>query len=157
MRPINTIKNIVDSTALTVAAGVTTTVNVAVAVNTYAGAVTDVPVGAKVNGIYLFLQIQPQAAQGICDWFAAKASASITAVLPIPGLTGGDINRSKVLHEEKGIPGVFNNGASPLTFRGFIKLPKGKQRFAESDVFTIRARCSTAYDMCLKCIYKVVQ
>lgn len=157
LRPINSVKNIVDSTNIGVAAGVTTDVDLAIAVNTYAGAVTDVPIGAKVSHVYLFFQIQPQAAQGNVDAFIAKAEGSIVAALPVPGATGGSSHRRFILHEEKGIPGVFNNGSPPLTFRGVIKIPKGRQRFGENDFLRLRLRCSTAYDTCVKAIYKFYQ
>ncbi len=158
-RPINSVKNIVDSTLIGVAAGVTSNVNLATAVNTYAGAVTEVPIGSNVSSVYLFVQVQPQAAQGNADWFFYKSSAAEnTALLAVtPGVTGGNTARRFILHEEKGIPGVFNNGASPLTFRGVLKIPRGRQRMGEGDVITLRVRCSTAYDACVKAIYKFYQ
>lgn len=155
MRPINSVKNIVDSTTIGVAAGVQTAVIVAAAVNSYTGAVTDVPIGAKVSHIYVFFQMQPQAAQGQVDMFIGKFPPGVT--VPNAGATGGHASRRFILHEEKGIPGTFNNGASPLTFRGVIKIPKGRQRFGESDDITIKFACSTAYDACVKCIYKFYQ
>lgn len=155
LRPINSVKNIVDTTNLGVAAGTTTTVTVAGTVNTYAGGVTEVPIGAKVKSIYVFFQIQPQAAQGNVDFFIIRKPANVPN--PVPGATGGDTARRFILHEEKGIPGTFNNGASPLTFRGVIKIPRGRQRFAEGDLFQIVFRCSTAYDACGKFIYKFYQ
>jgi len=157
-RPINSVKNIVDSTNIGVAAGVTTDVVLGDAVNNYAGAVTEIPIGARVSAVYLFLQIQPQAAQGNVDWYFAKVPRGATFVsMPVPGATGGNPDRKLIYHEEKGIPGTFNNGASPLTFRGVIKIPKMRQRMGEDDRFGVRFRCSTAYDACVKCIYKFYQ
>lgn len=115
------------------------------------------PIGAKVSGVYLFFQIIPQVVQGNVDWYITKAPNTIIASLPIPGATGGSPNRKWILHEEKGIPGTFNNGAGPLTFRGFIKIPRGRQRFDEDDRVRIVFRGATVYDACLKSIYKVYQ
>ncbi len=156
-RPINSVKNIQDSTAIGVAAGVTTTVTLAAAVNDYAGGNADVPIGAKVSSIYVFFQIQPQAAQGQVDAYIIKASTTQMAGAPAPGATGGSPTRRFILHEEKGIPGAYNNGSPPLTFRGVIKLPRGRQRFGEDDLVQIRVSCATAYDFCVKAIYKFYQ
>ncbi len=144
-----------DGTFLGVAAAVVTIVNIAITVNTYAGLVTDVPIGAKVSSIYYFIQVQPQAAAGVVDFFISKRPNNV--VLPVPGATGGDVNRKFIFHEEKGTPGVFNNGSPPSTFRGVVRIPKGRQRFAEGDNVSVRLRCSTAYDACVKAIYKFYQ
>lgn len=155
LMPINSVKNIVDNTSIGVAAATTTTVSLGTAVNNYTGAVNQVPIGAKVSSIYLFFQIQPQATVGVIDAFVIKRPLGVTA--PVPGVTGGDVARRFILHEEKGIPGIFNNGASPATFRGVIKIPKGRMRFGEGDELEVHLRCSTAYDACVKCIYKFYQ
>lgn len=159
LRPINSVKNIVDGTFIGVAASVTTNVLIGDGVNTYAGGTTEIPIGAKVRSVYLFFQIQPQAAQGNVDAFFFKASPTeATALLAVtPGVTGGSTSRRFILHEEKGIPGIYNNGASPHTFRGVLKIPRGRQRIGEGDKIYLRIRCSTAYDACVKVIYKFYQ
>lgn len=155
LRPINSVKNIVDNTSIGVAAATNTAITVATVVNAYAGGVSEVPIGAKVRSLYLFFQIIPQAVQGNVDVFVIRKPAGV--VNPVPGATGGAPERKFILHEEKGIPGIFNNGAGPLTFKGVIKIPKGRQRMAEGDLIQVVARCSSAYDFCLKCIYKFYQ
>ncbi len=157
LRPINSVKNIVDGTFLTVAAGVTTVMTLGTGVNAYAGGTVDIPIGAKVSSIYLFVQIQQQAVNSNVDWFMWKAPGNLAATMPTPGATGGHINRKYILHEEKGIPGPVNNGSPPLTFRGVIKIPKGRQRFGEADSMRINMRGAAAYDACVKCIYKFYQ
>lgn len=142
-----------DTTTIGVAAGTQTVVAVATAVNTYAGTVGTCPIGATIEGIYLFFQIQPQAAQGQIDALVFKRATG-TLTSPTPGATGGSPVRRFVLHEEKGIPGTFNNGASPLTYRAFVRLPPRMRRMGEDDVLQVRVVCSTAYDFCLKSIYK---
>lgn len=155
-RPINSVKNIQDSTVIGVAAGVRSNVVLATAVNDYTGVANTVPIGAKVSSIYIFWQCQPQAAQGQVDMYIFKRPNAV-AGFPAPGATGGNALRKWILHEEKGIPGVFNNGASPLTYRSVIRVPKGMQRFAEGDSIEIEFVCSTAYDGCVKAIYKFYQ
>ncbi len=155
LRPINSVKNIVDSTSFGVAAGTNQTVTVGTVVNAYAGGVSEIPIGAKVSSIYLFVQMVTDSAVGNVDFYVAKRPAGV--VLPTPGASGGVTARKYILHEEKGIPGYQSIGASPLTFRGVIKIPRGRQRMAEGDDITVQLRGSAVYSFCVKCIYKFYQ
>ncbi len=157
LRPINSVKNIVDGTFLTVAAATSTNVVLATAVNDYAGAVNECPIGSKISSFYIFVQIQQQAVNSNVDFYIAKGPKDVFNARPIPGATGGTLQRKYILHEEKGLPGPMNNGSPPLTFRGVLKVPRGRQRMAEEDVLWLEARGAAAYDMCVKCIYKFYQ
>ncbi len=152
LRPINSVKEIVDSVILAVAAGVTSTVLLGTAVNDYVGTVGTFPVGSKVSSIYLFVQILPTATTENVDWYFAKSPSTIT--LPTPGATGGTPARKYILHEEKGIPGNANDGAYPLTFKGVLKIPRGRQRMAEGDTFFLKLKGVGISNACVKCIYK---
>jgi len=152
LRPIVTSKEIVDTTLLAVAAGTASAVSLATVVNDYIGTVGTVPIGAKISGIYIFVQIIETAATSNVDWFVIKFPAGVTP--PVPGATGGTTSRKYVLHEEKGIPGNASDGAYPATFKGFIAIPKGRQRMAEGDLIQIRLRGTGIYNACVKCIYK---
>ncbi len=155
LRPINSVKNIIDGTFLAVAAGVTTNVVLATTVNDYTGGVTEVPIGAKVSSIYLFVQVLPTAGTANVDFYVAKKPDGVS--LPVAGATGGSPARKFILHEEKGIPGNAADGAYPLTFKGVIKIPKGRQRFAEGDDLILNIRGADIYNACVKCIYKFYQ
>lgn len=157
LRPIQTRKEVVDSTAIGVAAATNTEIILGQAVNDYTGVVGRFETGSVISGFYLFFQIQPEAAQGNVDWYIIKVPGQDNGViaLPTPGTIGGSVWRNKVLHEEKGIPGIFNNGSSPLTFRAFVRIPPKLRRFAEDDKISIVFRGSTVVDACMKCIYKV--
>ncbi len=152
LRPINSVKEIVDSTLLGVAAGVVSTVSLGTAVNDYIGTIGTFPVGASVKSFYLFVQILPSLGTANVDWFVAKAPPGV--VFPTPGNTGGNPARRYILHEEKGIPGNAGDGAYPLTFKGVIKIPRGRQRMGEGDVFFIRLVGVDIHNICIKCIYK---
>ncbi len=157
LRPINSVKNIVDGVFLGVTAGVVTGTIVADTINDYTGGnPKDVPIGAKVSSIFFSIDIQPQAVSANVDFYIAKFPAGLAA-LPVPGATGGDISRKYILHEEKGIPGAANNGSPPKKFLGVIRIPKGKQRMGEGESIRVQASCATAYDLCIKAIYKFYQ
>ncbi len=153
LRPINSVKNIIDGVFLSVAAATVTIVQLATGVNDYTGVVTQVPVGAKVHSIYLFVQVLPTAGTANVDWYIAKNPAGQLS-LPVPGATGGDAGRRYILHEEKGIPGNAADGAYPLTFKGVIKIPRGRQRWGENDELSLHIRGADIYNACVKCIYK---
>ncbi len=156
LRPINSVKNVVDGVFLGVAAGVQTLTTLAATVNDYTGGNTEVPIGAKVSSIYLFVQmISGDSGIANSDFYIMKRPSGVTE--PTPGATGGSVSRKFILHEEKGIPGNALDGAAPLTFRGVIRIPRGRQRFAEGDVIRLVARSADVYNMCVKCIYKFYQ
>ncbi len=157
MRPINSVKNIVDFTGLGEAAATTRTILLASVVNDYAGASGTIPIGAKLSSIYLFVQmINGDSSVANLDWYVQKAPFGVPK--PTPGATGGDVARKYILHEEKGIPGNALDGAYPLTFKGVIRIPRGRQRMAEGDEvrFVYRSGGGTS-NTCLKCIYKFYQ
>jgi len=153
-RPIiHTRKEIIDSVNLAVAAGVQTTIVLASVVNTYAGAVGTVEVGSKIKWIYLFVQFISTVGTSNVDFYVIKKPSG--PVNPVPGATGGNITRKYILHEEKGLPGNASDGAYPLTFKGVIKIPRGRQRMAEGDVLQLVARAAVDIsNLCVKCIYK---
>ncbi len=154
MRPvINTRKEIVDSVNLAVSAGVTTTIVLATTVNDYIGAVGTVEVGSVIKWVYLFCQILPATGTANVDFYVAKLPPGV--VTPVPGATGGTPSRKFILHEEKGIPGNAADGAYPLTFKGVIKIPRGRQRMGEDDRIVLLVRGADQYNQCSKAIYKV--
>ncbi len=151
---INSVKNIVDSTLLGVGAGVTSNVTLADAVNDYTGGNADVPTGSVIKSIYLFVQMLPSLGTANVDWYIAKGPTNVISSLPTPGVTGGSPQRKYILHEEKGIPGNAGDGAYPLTFKGVIKIPRGRQRMAESDKIQLKLFGADVHNICIKCIYK---
>lgn len=155
LRPVNSVKDIVDSTQIGVAAGTTSTVTVCAAVNSYAGGSTEVPIGAKVFGVYLFVQAASDATNANIDWYFIKRPNQV--VNPTPGATGGTLPRKFILHEEKGLPGTYNAGSAPLTYRGFIRIPRGRQSFQEGDLAQVVIRGAQQYSFCIKAIFKFYQ
>ncbi len=154
MRPvINTRKEIVDAVNLGVGAGMTTTIVLATTVNDYTGVTGTVEVGSVIKWVYLFCQILPTAGTSNVDFYIAKLPAGV--VTPTPGATGGTPGRKYILHEEKGIPGNAADGAYPLTFKGVIKIPRGRQRMGEDDRIVLLVRGADIYNQCSKAIYKV--
>ena len=153
LRPVHSVKQVVDSTLLGVSGGTNSTVDLVTAVDDYVGTVGTAPIGATVKGIYLFVQIQNESSSVNVDWFVWKNPANgFTAVTP--GATGGALKRRWILHEEKGIPGSTTQGQGPLTFRSFIRFPPKLRRMGDGDKIQIVLRSSQIHDICIKAIYK---
>lgn len=157
-RPINSNKEVVDIVALLVAAGVTTDVDIATAVNSYAGVVGTVPLGSSILGFYLETSTATtDSSVARTDWYLCKrTSLTPFGSFPIPGSTGGSPNRKWIFHESKGLGQGIASGTVGQTTRTreFIKIPKRYRRMGEGDVWSIRVGSSQIYNYCLKAIYK---
>ncbi len=150
---IHSRKEIIDGTFLGVTGATVTTVTLTSVVNDYVGTAGTVETGSTIKSLYLFVQILPTTGTANVDWYIIKKPSAVAN--PVPGATGGNIARKYILHEEKGLPGNAADGAYPLTFKGVIKIPRGRQRFAEGDVIGLVLRGADIYNACVKCIYKV--
>ncbi len=155
-------KEVVDGVFLKVTGGVITDVIVATAINDYVGTVGTCPISAKVKGVFIEWSYNADSTlEGRLDWYFAKMPGSITfGNMPVPGATGGDVNRKFIFQERKGLTNPFNTGsgfAVSSQIRGgmmFLKIPKRFQNMAEGDTLAIRIHSSVNYNFCLKLIYK---
>ncbi len=152
LRPINSNKEVVDSTLLGVAAATQSVTAIAATVNDYTGVVGTCPLGAKISSVFLFVQVLPTTTTENVDMAILK-SPNLLAV-PTAGAVGGSVMRKYVLHEEKGIPGNAADGAYPMTFKGVIRIPRGRQRMAEGDSIRVLTRGTGIHNACIKAIYK---
>ncbi len=161
LRPVDSIKKVIDVEAGLVAA--TTSTNVLL--NTTSGTAwvdandSSVPQGCHVYGLYLSIYAtldgSPDASVPVINWFIFKnPSGSLTP--PVPGATGGNENRRFILHEQKGLLGFDTPGAPPRKlFEGVIKIPRHMQRMGRDDEITVLIRAENqAGFFCLKSIYK---
>lgn len=145
-----------------VTAGVTTDINIAVAVNDYGGTVGTCPLGCTILGFYLETSMSNNdSIIGRSDWLLCKRDNGLAATnFPVPGASGGANRRKFVFHESKGIfqgEAISTLGGQTACTREFIKIPKKFRRMGEGDAWTIRVGSSTDYTHCLKCIYKWYQ
>ena len=138
---------------LGVAAGVTTTVALATAVNDYTGSVGTCPIGSNIKSIYIEASYSNDVAtSGRLDWLLVKDPSGL-GISIVPGSTGGDPQRKWVFHESKGNNPVESGGGLSKK-SGWIRVPPKMQRMGEDDVLQLKVGSSTTYNFCLKCIYK---
>ncbi len=155
LRPINSRKEIFDKTDLGVAASTNTDAIVMDTLDDYAGAVNTCATGSVIKSVYIFWQGINDSVVSNIDMYIMKCPSDVFDSRPVPGITGGNNKRKYVLHEEKGIPGHVNAGAPPITFRGVIRIPRGRQRMGEGDKIFLRYRSASAANFCVKAITKV--
>ncbi len=159
IRPVSRIKHIVDSSA-TVADQVTLPITLIDAVDSPIIANTDeVETGAKVNGIFLNVQVQANATVvgAIPNVYMAvyrNPGQLITTSLN-PVSLGDDVNKKQVIHQEMIMFENVKGGNTKTLFKGVIVIPKGYRRFGAKDRLILVLR-SNAVDFieCVQCIYK---
>ncbi len=155
-------KETVDGVFLGVTGAVITDVTLAASINDYVGTVGTCPIGSKIKGMFIeWSYNNASTLEGRMDWFVAKTPGAVTiTALPVPGATGGHLNRKFVFQERKGLQNPFNTGsgfAVSSQIRGgmiFLKIPRRFQNMAEGDKLAMRIQSSTDYNFCLKVIYK---
>ncbi len=163
LRPINSIKKVIDSVGATVASTVSTTVLADATDGTAwvdAGN-TSVPQGCHIKSIFISIYIQLDESIGvsnpIIDLYIAKSPGD-DLTFPEPGATGGDDNRRWIIHEEKGLSSDIAQGGLPMIFKGVIKIPRKMQRMGRNDALFLKILTENHKAFfCVKCIYKFFQ
>ncbi len=155
--PVRHNKEIVDTVTLVVAAGVTTRVVIAQAVNDYIGTVGSMPISAKVKALWVEISYtKSESTVGRLDWYIAKEPGGVT-LTPTPGATGGTLQRKYIFIERKGLTsndGLLEQGGSPARFAGWVMIPKRYQNMAEGDAIQLAIGSSVVHNVCAKILYK---
>ncbi len=168
LRPINSIKHIVEVSTLTAAVTNQVLTSFIDGVDAYSLADSNgVPTGAKVFSTYLSLFVFSEGGEvaaeiPLVDWYIihnpgnAWSSTFDTNNLPTPGNTGTHKNKRHIIHTEKGLAGGGNASLAgvPMVFKGVIRIPKGMQRIGEDDRFTLCIRTNFISKVCFQFIYK---
>ncbi len=130
---------------------------------------SDIDVGSKVSSIFYEIFVFSEGGEianevPLVDFYFLKNPGNSWGAfnatnLPTPGATGTHINKRHVLHEEKGLAGGGDVSLAgvPMVFKGSIRIPRGRQRFGESDQFIVAIRTNFASKVCCKAIYKEIK
>ncbi len=152
-------KNIVSAfTAAT--AGTKTAILIAEAQDSPTLAVTqDVERGCSIKAIWIefWVSATAEAAVGIThgiDMYLFKNPGS-NLTSPIPGTEGSSNEKRFIFKVWKGLIGARTQGFQPYSWKGWIKIPKGKQRMAVNDIWQLVFQ-STGVNVlvCHKFVYK---
>ncbi len=168
-RPINSIKNIVDTSSVLAATTNTAIQTTAVAVdNPTLAVVNEVLRSSTINGVYFncfFIAEGGEVANEVplVDWYIIKdpggnmqATGFTANGLPTPGASGTHENKRFILHTEKGLTGGGDASLAgiPMVFKGVIVIPPHLKRFRHGDKLTFVARANFATKFCIQAIYK---
>ncbi len=156
--PINSTKHIVQLTLATVGVGtvVSTPIIDAKALSLVGAGAEEVRAGAVVKAVYVELWLRGQdtsAGSFVC--IIQKCSADSN------GATAGEManlmdynEKNQILFTSQGLVNNSTSDAIPV-YRGWIKLPKGKQRFGLGETFRVTVLAQTLdVNMCGAFIYK---
>ncbi len=160
LRPVNSVKHIldVDGTLLEVGTNVSATIAVTVPALDTTFKPGDLRIGETVNGFFLSIFVIGATGAPIgasINWYLIKVHSG-QGTTPDPSNTGISEIRNQIIHEEKGLAGSGDGTA--MAFKGVIAVPKGMRRMREGDswrvVLALNGLASADANFCLKAIYK---
>ncbi len=160
MRPVMSVKHVVDSSA-TLAANTKLQLILVKAVDTPILAnQPDVAVGSTVNSIFLKLEVSSNEVADLGAipnfyMYVIKNPAN-ELVTPVPNAVGANDKKKFVIHQEMVMIENTGQGGNPrVVFAGVIKIPRGYKRFGFEDqlqLVVFGSALNTA--LCFQCIYK---
>ncbi len=166
IRPVQSLKHVVDTATSAVAGGVTSTVIVAEAETDPSPlSPIDVHYGSTISSI--FLRVEVVHVGGVWNtvprvYMAVAKNPGNEHVVANPSSIGDSDLRRYVLHQEMTMVTAFTTNAStfPRTmFVGVIKIPRGFKRFGINDRLLVSfalddGELTAIVNCCVQCIYK---
>ncbi len=157
LRPVHRIKHVVDLQAAT-AAGTAVDQVLILAVDAPVLANTnEVETGAKVNGIYLRVEVVNTGTTGVLAnaYLAVFKSPGGSIAISNPNVIGADKDKRYVIHQEMVMLQMIDNSNPRTLFNGVIAIPRGYRRFGPSDVLIARVFSpGVELNLCIQCHYK---
>ncbi len=158
LRPVNSLKHVVDSSA-TLTAGTQLDVVLYDAVQTPVLTVpAQVMIGARISSVYLKVEVSPNetdagAIPNVYMFVMKKPSNALD--VPDAASVGTSDNKRWVLHQEMVMLNNLAGGNPRVMFQGVIKIPRGLARLGNDDTLIMSVK-STAVNiaLCIQCIYK---
>ncbi len=157
--PVRHNKEIFDGVFIAVAAGTTTEIIFAAAINDYVGGIGTCPISAKIKAVWIEISYTSGSeSPNRFDWLVQKNPLGLGANRATPAATGGEPQRKLILLERKGLNNTVATGSgnNPRASAGWLMIPKRFQNMAEGDQIIFRCSSSQLYDFCIKFIYKWV-
>ncbi len=158
LRPVNSIKHVVD-VSFTGVAGTQVDTTVMDAVQTpVLTTPAQVAIGARVSSIYLnvecvSIETDPGAIPNV--YLIVFKNPSNGLGVPVASSVGTSDNKRYVLHQEMVMVNNVAGGNPRVLFKGVIRIPRGMARQGNDDALQI-GLISTAVNcaFCIQCIYK---
>ncbi len=156
MQPINRIKHVFDEQGgIAAGAAVTSTLIKAVDAPVIANT-SEVVTGAKVNGIYLKVEINATSSAALANaYLIVGKNPGGSIPLPNANAVGSDKDKKYVIHQEMVMLQQVTNSNPRTLFNGVIVIPRGYRRFGPSDLLQLQIRTpGVALNYCIQCHYK---
>jgi len=163
LRPVNSLKHIVDTATSTVLATISTVPVIQAVDNPGFALSTQVNIGSTIKWIYLRVEvISTTSWTGVPRvYFTVFKNPGSNLGSPPPNAMGGDNRRKFVIHQEMTmVDGVPDVSEFPRTmFQGVIKIPPRLRRFGVGDVLNVLLQNGVGEttgiaNVCVQCIYK---
>ncbi len=156
LRPVHSIKHVVDIQAAT-ALAVTATNSLAIALDAPVLANTaEVEVGSTINAIYLKVEAYGTTSGALSNVYMIvykNPGGNIPAI--IPNTVGSDDDKRYVIHQEMVMLQKVTPSIPRTLFAGVIRIPRGLKRFGINDLLRIGILApGVNIDFCIQCIYK---
>jgi len=166
IRPVNSIKHVIDATTTVVGGGVTSTIPLIDSDDSPVQAnVAEVLTGSTVNAIYLKVDVQSSATgwSGVPRIYMAVQKNPGNAITQTDPSSVGDSDLKKwVIHQEMTMVGEITSTTQPPSrtmFQGVIVIPRGYRRNGTDDRLAVNFSAITGESsgqtrICIQCIYK---
>lgn len=157
LRPVHRIKHVVDFQGATAAGTAVDTqiiqgVDAPVLANT-----AEVETGAKVNGIYLRVEVVNTGSAGVLAnaYMMVFKSPGGSVALANPNAVGADKDKRYVIHQEMVMLQMVDNSNPRTLFNGVIVIPRGYRRIGPADLIIVRVFSpGVELNICIQCHYK---
>ncbi len=158
LRPIHSIKNIVQNVTIIAAAATELSVVLQTVDTAALATTTEVERGARVNTVYIEAWLYGNAVAGVnspISWFLAKNPGN-NLTLPTPATAGTNDNKRWIFAQGKGLVGASANGQPGYLIRGWFRIPPRMRRMGSDDRIILSVQNQTANDVnfCKLFIYK---
>ncbi len=153
--PIQSLKHYVQMSLATAAAGAAVNTIIVLAAETVGASAANVRIGAIVKAIYVELWVRGETNQGAFQVAIGKASAGDAGPTFTEIGNMHDFNqKNNVFYFSQGLSTDSNTFPTPV-YKGWIKIPKGKQRMALGERwYIVVAGLALAVEFCGTVIYK---
>ncbi len=159
LRPIHRIKHVVDLSQATAAGAQFNTPLIDTVDAPVLASTNQVETGAKVNGIYLKVEVASNEAQDVGAipnvYMNIMKNPGNNVTVPAANAVGASDNKRFVIHQEMLMIDNKLGGNPRILFNGVIAIPRGYRRFGPDDALTLSI-LSPAINIvsCLQCHYK---
>lgn len=156
LRPVQSLKHIVDQQGGLVAAATTTDVLIKAVDAPILANVSEVITGSTVSAIFLNVQVAASGSGALANVYMNVYKNPGGSLNPInPAASGSNDNKRFIIHQEMIMTEKNSTAIARTLFKGVIKIPRGYKRFGYNDKLEISLRApGVTFDYCHQCIYK---